>query len=408
MRSGDQIEPPNCEDIQEIDGDQFANGTGNKRGVSQRGKAFLPPEDRVIVFGWLNISTDAATGIIWNTLLLTSSLWFDNYLIVAFSLQVHLRRAMPSMQGCIVISFKIVRRVAVEPNCLFSTDGQLYERKSANSKLSTRLLLEGMKVARTTMIRYVPITICCMFLNSIYLFMNNLFLFWVQIKDAIKVYEQKKPWHFAHCWEILRDEPKWNDYMLQCSKSKQTEKDNQATQPLDTPPAPIPTAGAPIERPEGRDSVKKRRTSVEESSSSVAVEMLEKIHVRGQQMDELEAKQKEELIDIERAKFDLQQKALFAKIEQGNKKLELQREISRDKKEISQEQIKLQRDIMETTRFQTEAQIMFTDLNSWHPAVRFWITKKQRDILIKEGINPDEVESASGASTQHQQPSGDN
>ena len=28
MRSGDQIEPPNCEDIQEIDGDQFANGTG--------------------------------------------------------------------------------------------------------------------------------------------------------------------------------------------------------------------------------------------------------------------------------------------------------------------------------------------------------------------------------------------
>lgn len=228
-----------------------------------------------------------------------------------------------------------------------------------------------------------------------------------KIKDAIKVYEQKKPWHFAHCWEILRDEPKWNDYMLECSKSKQTEKDNQATQPLDTPPAPIPTAGAPIERPEGRDSVKKRRTSVEESSSSVAVEMLEKIHVRGQQMDELEAKQKEELIDIERAKFDLQQKALFAKIEQGNKKLEIQREISRDK-EISREQVKLQRDIMETTRFQTEAQIMFTDLNSWHPAVRFWITKKQRDILIKEGINPDEVESASGASTQHQQPSGDN
>jgi hypothetical protein len=145
--------------------------------------------------------------------------------------------------------------------------------------------------------------------------------------------------------------------MLECSKPKQTEKDNQAIQPLDTPPAPIPTAGAPIERPEGRDSVKKRRTSVEESSSSVAVEMLEKIHVRGQQMDELEAKQKEELIDIERAKFDLQEKALFAKIEQGNKKLELQREISR-------EQIKLQRDIMETTRFQTEAQIMFTDLNS--------------------------------------------
>jgi hypothetical protein len=43
--------------------------------------------------------------------------------------------------------------------------------------------------------------------------------------------------------------------------------------------------------------------------------MLQKIHARGQQMDEQEAKQKEELVAIERAKFDLQQRALLAKIE---------------------------------------------------------------------------------------------
>jgi hypothetical protein len=66
----------------------------------------------------------------------------------------------------------------------------------------------------------------------------------------------------------------------------------------------MPTA--PIERPEGRDRVKRRCSTVDDSASSVAVEMLQKIHARGQQMDEHEAKQKEELVAIERAKFDLQ------------------------------------------------------------------------------------------------------
>jgi hypothetical protein len=178
-------------------------------------------------------------------------------------------------------------------------------------------------------------------------------------------------------------------------------KENQSGPAVETP-----TTRAQIERPEGRDSVKKRRASVEESGSSVAVDMLQKIHNRGQQLDEIEQKQKEELISIERAKFELQQRALLAQIEQGEKKIELQREISHDKREISLEQIKLQRDIMETNRFQTEAQIMFTDLNSVLPSVRYWISKKQRDILIKEGINPNAVESTSGATDD--QTKGDN
>jgi hypothetical protein len=40
--------------------------------------------------------------------------------------------------------------------------------------------------------------------------------------------------------------------------------------------------------------------------------MLQKIHARGQQMDKQEAKQNEELVAIERANFDLQQRALLA------------------------------------------------------------------------------------------------
>jgi hypothetical protein len=211
---------------------------------------------------------------------------------------------------------------------------------------------------------------------------------WVQINnDAIRAYEEKKSWQFAHCWEILRSEPKWNDYLLACSKPKQVNDKQPAAPPATPANATMPTA--PIERPAGRDSVKRRCSTVEDSASSVALEMLQKIHTRGRQMDEQEAKQKEELVAIERAKFDLQQRAVLAKIEQGDKKLQLQREI------------------METNQFRTEAKIMFTDLNALHPSIGYWMVKKQRDILIREGINLDEVESSS-AGTQNDRPSGNN
>jgi hypothetical protein len=137
---------------------------------------------------------------------------------------------------------------------------------------------------------------------------------WVQINnDAIRAYEEKKSWQFAHCWEILRSEPKWNDYLLACSKPKQVNDKQPAAPPATPANATMPTA--PIERPAGRDSVKRRCSTVEDSASSVAVEMLQKIHARGQQMDKQEAKQNEELVAIERAKFDLQQRAVLAKIE---------------------------------------------------------------------------------------------
>jgi hypothetical protein len=50
------------EEVEEINGEQFATGSANKKGASHHGKAFLPQEDRVIVSGWLNNSTDACTG----------------------------------------------------------------------------------------------------------------------------------------------------------------------------------------------------------------------------------------------------------------------------------------------------------------------------------------------------------
>jgi hypothetical protein len=84
---------------------------------------------------------------------------------------------------------------------------------------------------------------------------------WVQINDAIRAYEEKKPWQFAYCWEILRSEPKWNDYFLACSKPKQVNDKQPAAPPATPANATMPTA--PIERPAGRDSVKRCCSTVD-------------------------------------------------------------------------------------------------------------------------------------------------
>jgi hypothetical protein len=70
MTSSRVMPPPeeNDEDVEEIDGEQFADDTANKKGNSHRGKSFLPQEDRVTVSGWLNISKDASTGLIYMSL----------------------------------------------------------------------------------------------------------------------------------------------------------------------------------------------------------------------------------------------------------------------------------------------------------------------------------------------------
>jgi hypothetical protein len=74
-------------------------------------------------------------------------------------------------------------------------------------------------------------------------------------------------------------------------------------------------------RPEGRDPVKNKRLKAadEESSTSPAMEMLKKIHEKGQEADELDHKYKEEMIIIARAKFKIQEKIMQHKLEMFKK-----------------------------------------------------------------------------------------
>jgi 5-methylcytosine-specific restriction endonuclease McrBC regulatory subunit McrC len=61
------------------------------------------------------------------------------------------------------------------------------------------------------------------------------------------------------------------------------------------------------ERPEGRDNAKKKaRVMANTSSSSTAVEMLQKMHERGEKNDEKEDQLRQEMFQMERERLDLQ------------------------------------------------------------------------------------------------------
>jgi 5-methylcytosine-specific restriction endonuclease McrBC regulatory subunit McrC len=127
--------------------------------------------------------------------------------------------------------------------------------------------------------------------------------FWFgQINDAVRMYEETEPWQFHHCWVILRGEPKWHEKMVECNSGqkvnrKQSEIEINSLQTDRTFP----------ERPEGRDNAKKKaRVMANTSSSSTAVEMLQKMHERGEKNDEKEDQLRQEMFQMERERLDLQ------------------------------------------------------------------------------------------------------
>jgi len=189
-------------------------------------------------------------------------------------------------------------------------------------------------------------------------------LIYVQINDAVRIFQEKAPWKLQHCWEKLRFEPKWNAKMAKAHTSTKSQK---TTHPETEGENSVPLADQFPARPEGRDNAKKRKNSTmpPQSESSAAVEMLQKIHERAEQTKETERKQKEELVNLAKAKFQLLQDNMKMKAED--------REWSRH---LTEEQLRIKKVQAEASLFQTESQIMFTDLNTLLPPIRDWVTKK--------------------------------
>ena len=140
----------------------------------------------------------------------------------------------------------------------------------------------------------------------------KLWLLCTQIADAMKMYEQTRPWQFHHCWDILQHEPRWDTLYQEIQsgkkgKQQESQEGNQQAPPSEGHTPTAPAGSQPLSRPEGRDSVKRKctRQVADDASSSPAVEMLQKMHARDQEMDEKDNKHKEELMSIERTKVEL-------------------------------------------------------------------------------------------------------
>ncbi|XP_039841362.1 uncharacterized protein LOC120701326 [Panicum virgatum] len=100
-----------------------------------------------------------------------------------------------------------------------------------------------------------------------------------RIDDAVRMYEAVEPFQFMHCWKILLNESKWNDKVLELNSNSAGTWGEGSSQ-ANTAPTAVAEEGNENSipaRPAGRDSTKRKRVA-DASSSSTAVDVLQRIH----------------------------------------------------------------------------------------------------------------------------------
>ncbi|XP_025801574.1 glutathione S-transferase T3-like [Panicum hallii] len=216
-----------------------------------------------------------------------------------------------------------------------------------------------------------------------------------RIEDAVKMYEQKEPFQFMHCWKILRYEAKWNDKLLEVNSTRNVRKEPAASEPVVTQGAndPVGDQGAndplgqqgasdPLERPEGRDSAKRRRAKEESASSNAAVEVLQQIHQKNELTEVKQDAQMQEILSLKGDKMKLTQQMF-----------DLHKHDIEVRNKYKEEQLNLTKQDIEVRAKQSEAQlltaelgIMGADLDKLSPQVRSYYITMQQEIMKRRGI----------------------
>ncbi|WVZ66062.1 hypothetical protein U9M48_015336 [Paspalum notatum var. saurae] len=206
-----------------------------------------------------------------------------------------------------------------------------------------------------------------------------------QIDDAVKLYEKSEPWTFMHCWNILRHEAKWSDKVLELNSGGTSTKVNQqvASNNQGEPEQSEHDNGQP-ERPEGRDSAKKRRSrgTVDNDASSAAIEVLQSMNARGQMKDDEEDSQMAQILQWKDAKIELQQNLIALQREEMVKRWELEKE----KLNLTREKVQLRKEQTKMEMMKTEAHFMGQDLDKLAPHLKEYYISIQRKIMERRGI----------------------
>ncbi|WVZ91553.1 hypothetical protein U9M48_037706 [Paspalum notatum var. saurae] len=200
-----------------------------------------------------------------------------------------------------------------------------------------------------------------------------------RLADAVKMFEDREPWALMHCWEILKDEPKWNDKMLELNSGANSTRVNQ-----ELPGNPGGQSisehadNDPLDRPEGRDTAKKRRNRAagDNTASSTAVEVLQSMHERSQKKDDKEDTQMAQILQRKDAKIELQQR--------NGKKMEIEKE----KLQLTREEVQMRKDQTKVEMLKAKAHFMGQDLEKLAPHLREYYISIQREIMERHGIRP--------------------
>ncbi|KAF0915133.1 hypothetical protein E2562_033717 [Oryza meyeriana var. granulata] len=171
------------------------------------------------------------------------------------------------------------------------------------------------------------------------------------IDDAVEMYEKTEPFTFMHCWKLLRNEAKWNSRFLELNNSTSPDRMSPPSTQGHTVAGHVESRNENVDtaRPEGRNSAKRHRSKsfTETSSSSTAVEVLQRLHEKSEKtelkQDHLMVEifsRKDEKIKIQRDLFNLQKKHMKMSMKQHKKKNEIR------EKQIEAELISIESSIM--------------------------------------------------------------
>jgi hypothetical protein len=176
---------------------------------------------------------------------------------------------------------------------------------------------------------------------------------------------EKKPFHFLHCWAILKDQPKWMDNHMgqqnQHANAVPTQSNTIDVYAEESVPTSITS-----KRPLGRDSSKekaKRTKSVDTSSSDSSFMTW---------MGDLSL----ERLSVYKTAVTTEEKKLESMNKNERQKLLL------EKKKLNLEKLRMERQKLKEDK-EEEVMILSMDLNKCNPLLRKYYEAKQQEILAR-------------------------
>eukprot|EP00267_Zea_mays_P031122 XP_008663107.2 uncharacterized protein LOC103641541 [Zea mays] len=175
---------------------------------------------------------------------------------------------------------------------------------------------------------------------------------------------EKKPFHFLHCWAILKDQPKWMDnHMGQQNQQANANPTHSNTVNVDAEES-VPSSFT-SKRPLGRDSSKEKakRTKSVDTSSSDSEFMT--------RMGDLSL----ERLSVYKTVVTTEEKKLDSMNRNERQKLLLEKKLNLEKLRLERQKLKEDKE--------EEIMILSMDLSKCNPLLRKYYEAKQQEILAR-------------------------